>query len=223
MKQPPFDVVVIDNVDVVRMGLMTMQFTHGQIVRSVRTYADVSEVDFNEPGPDVVVLDYWLGRDDQASLEHIKRLSSWSGGVVLYTSEEAPARLREALRRGVVGLCLKNDGADALANAIIEAGTGQFSCSGPIARAIANDDALKGRLTPAEITVLRAHATGLTAEQIADRLHIATSTVRTHIEAIRRRYSEATGEKVNGVRMVQEGLRDGWIDPPRASKDPEND
>ena len=222
MKPPPYDIAVIDNLDVVRMGVTTLQITHPATVRTVTTYVHADDVDLDAAAPDVVVLDYWLGRDDEASLDYISTLKEWSGKVVLYTSEEGPARLREAMRRGIDGLCLKNDGAPALAEAIAAVGRGQFVWSGPLARAAVNDDALSAQLTPAEIRVLRALALGLTTREIAKRLNVAETTVGTQVESIRRRYSDATGQKVNRVRMLHEGLIDGYLDPPRATKNTEN-
>ena len=222
MKQPPYDIAVIDNLDVVRMGVTTLQITHPAIVRTVTTYAHADDVDLGAAAPDVVVLDYWLGRDDEASLDYIGALKAWSGRVVLYTSEEAPARLREAMQRGIDGLCLKNDGAAALADAIAAVGRGRFVCSGPLARAVVSDEALSAKLTPAEIRVLRALALGLSTADIALRLSVAETTVGTQVESIRRKYSDATGQKVNRVRLLREGMKDGYFDPPRVTKNTEN-
>ncbi|HRA46146.1 MAG TPA: response regulator transcription factor [Phycicoccus sp.] len=218
----PCDVVAVDNLDVVRMGLTSLQFTHPGVVRRVTTYPHVRDIDLTSAPPDVVVLDYWLGRDDESSLSHIRTLREWCGTVVLYTSEEAPARLREALREGVDGLSLKNDGTPALAGVIVEVAHGRPAWSGPLARAVVNDDAVMPRLTPEEVRVLKALAGGLTTAEIAERLHKSPSTVGTQIESIRRRYADFTGTKVNRARMLREGARDGYVDPPRARKDQGN-
>ena len=212
--EPPYDVVLVDNLDVVRSGLVSLQLTHPEVVRSVRGYERVEELDLTAPPPRVVVLDFWLGSEDESSLDHVEALKAWGAGVLLYTTETTPARLREALDRGIDGLSLKVDGMAALVEAIAVVGAGGTAFNGPLARAVQQDGAVAARLTPAEITVLRGLAYGLTPAQVADRLVVAKSTVVTHTESIRRKYAEATGGKVNRARMIHEGLRDGYLERP---------
>ena len=118
------DVVVVENLDVVRRGLLSLPLTHPHAVASVRAFADVDDIDFNGRPPNVVVLDYWLGREDRASLGHVGRLHEWGAHVLLYTTEELPHPLQLAMQAGIDGLCLKNDGIDALVAAIMEVGHG---------------------------------------------------------------------------------------------------
>ena len=222
MFELPCDVAAVDNLDVVRMGLTNLQFTHSHVVRRISTYAHVRDIDFDAAPPDLVVLDYWLGRDDEASLESIRTLKQWCGAVVLYTSEEAPARLRDALREGIDGLSLKNDGTPALARVIEEVARGRPGWSGPLARAVVNDEAVMADLTREEVRVLRALAGGLTTAQIAQRLQKAPGTVGTQIESIRRRYADVTGRRINRAGMLREGALQGHLDPPQALRNPEN-
>ena len=220
----PYDVVLIDNLDVVRSGVLSLQLTHPQIVRSVRAYEHVDDVDLAGPPPRVVVLDYWLGSEDEPSLDHIGALKEWGASVLLYTTETTPARLRKALDRGIDGLTLKVEGMAALAEAIAVVGAGGTAFNGPLARAVQEDNAVSARLTPAEVKVLRGLSYGLAPPQIADTLVVAESTVVSHIEAIRRKYAEVTGGKVNRARMIREGLRDGYLErpdrPEKSAEDP---
>lgn len=221
-RQPPFEVVAIDNQDVVRAGLVTLQFTHPDIVRSIRTLAAVPDLASAGPAPDVVVLDYWLDRDDSPSIGDIARLKEWGSHVLLYTSEERPALLRGALRAGVDGLCLKNDGLPALAAAIREVGQGYPLFSSPLARAALEDDGVGVNLTTREVEVLQALAMGLRPEEIARSQHVERSTVRSQIESVRAKYSGFLGAPVNSVRLVREAQSDGYVDsaPPRRRKHP---
>lgn len=220
--RPPFDVVAIDNQDVIRAGLVSLQLSHPNVVRSIRTFASVQDLDLTQPPAHVVVLDYWLGRDDHSAVPDIVRLKTWGAHVIMYTSEESPVRLQDALRAGLDGLCLKNDGLPALVAAINDVGLGQPVYSGPLARAALKDDALGAKLTPKEIDVLRLLALGLSAQEMAVASHVEVSTVRTQIESIRRKYAELAGSKVNSVRIVYEAARDGYVDPafPRSPENP---
>ena len=50
---------------------------------------------------------------------------------------------------------------------------------------------------------------------------MAPSTIVTHVEHIRAKYADATGNKVNRARMLHLGLRDGYLGRPDAEQDPE--
>ena len=65
---------------------------HGDGLRLVGSYAAVPDVDLSSPGPDVLVLDLYLGRDDLLVLEHIPALVDWAGVVVLHGGGEAGPR-----------------------------------------------------------------------------------------------------------------------------------
>ncbi len=216
---PPYDIVVVDNLDVIRRGVLSLQLSHPDVVRSVRCHSDVDELDFAAPPPHVVVLDYWLGRDNRPCVPDIAPLTEWGARVLLYTSEEAPVPLLEALRAGVDGLCLKNDGLDALVEGIRTVAEGRPAYSGPLARAALDDRALGARLTPAELETLNALGLGLTNAEIARSAQLAESTVNSHVESIRRKYAERLGTKVNRTRLVREGMRDGYLRRPGREDD----
>ncbi|MBP9054407.1 MAG: hypothetical protein KBF94_17450, partial [Ilumatobacteraceae bacterium] len=67
----PVDVVVIDNTWTARSAVSTLSLTHPTVVRSVRAYEDVADIDLAEPPPHVVLLDYWLGRDERPCIPHV--------------------------------------------------------------------------------------------------------------------------------------------------------
>lgn len=209
----PVDLIVIDNLDVVRAGLQSLTFSHPAVVRTVRAVASIEDLDVTERPVPVVVLDYWLGRDDENALDAVAAIKGWGPAVLLYTSEERPHQLRLALQAGVDGLCLKNDGVDALVAAIAQVSTGSPAYSGPLARAAADDQALRVRLTKAETTVLEGLSYGLGPAEIAERLHVTDATVKTHERHIHDKYRQVTGqERVTRARLLFEALRDGYWD-----------
>lgn len=218
----PLDVVVVEDLDVIRRGLLSLPLTHSASVASVKAFATVEEIDFDAAAPDVVVLDYWLDADRWPSLEHVSVLKTWGAHVLLYTSEESPHLLQQALLAGVTGVCLKRDGIDDLVDAISAVGRGGTVLSSPGARALVEDKALSARLTPVEVETLRAVAYGKTTKEIAVARGVEVSTVDTHIEHIRRKYAESTGAKVNRVTMLREALRDGYLDRRYLGEDPAN-
>lgn len=115
----PLVLVAVDNnQDIVLAGLRSLTLTHGDLVGSVRCHTAVAEVDVSAPPPDVVVLDFWLGRDDTESIDAVSAFKEWGSRVLLHTSEESPHKLNRALRAGIDALCLKNDGLPALVEAL---------------------------------------------------------------------------------------------------------
>ena len=223
----PVDLAVVDNTWTARSAVSTLALTHPQIVRSVRVYEDVDDIDLTEPPPHVLLLDYWLARDDRACLPHLPALKEWGTRILLFTSEERPLHLRRALVVldlgdvaleviahvvRVDGLCLKNDGPAALLDAIVTVGRGLPVFSSPLARAVATDDRARAQLTAREIDVLEGLAHGLTVDEIAVRLVVSPTTVKTHVQHIHDKYRSVFGDRVNRGRLVHEAHLDGYLD-----------
>jgi DNA-binding NarL/FixJ family response regulator len=204
-------VAVLDNQEVVRDGVAAAVGRHPEDLVMAGVYASVSEVDHTTPGPDVLVLDLYLGRDDEVVLEHIPALASWAGAVVLHTAEEKPVPLRRALALGVHGVVLKNDGTEALIDVVRRALAGEFVCSSVLAEALISDVELTPRLTAREVEVLSNLRDGLTQRQVGSRLKVAEETVRAHLKSVRAKYMDAERDVTNTGSLVREAGRDGWI------------
>ncbi|WP_159083676.1 helix-turn-helix transcriptional regulator [Nocardioides terrigena] len=204
-------VAVLDNQEVVRDGVAAAVHRHGEELQLVGSYGAVDEVDVDGPGPDVLVLDLYLGRDDVLVLDHIPALAAWAGAVVLHTAEEKPMPLRRALAHGVHGVILKNDGTEALVNVVRRAAMGDFVCSSVVAEALISDVSLTPRLTVREVEVLSNLRDGLTQRQVGSRLKVAEETVRAHLKSIRGKYIDAEREVTNTGSLVREAGLDGWI------------
>jgi DNA-binding NarL/FixJ family response regulator len=200
-------VAVLDNQEVVRDGVAAAVGRHPDDLVMAGVYAAVSEVDHAAPGPDVLVLDLYLGRDDEVVLEHIPALASWAGAVVLHTAEP----LRRALALGVHGVVLKNDGTEALVEVVRRAHAGEFVCSSVLAEALISDVELTPRLTAREVEVLSNLRDGLTQRQVGSRLEVAEETVRAHLKSVRAKYMDAERDVTNTGSLVREAGRDGWI------------
>ncbi len=208
---PPLTIVAVDNQQVVLAGLKSLAFSHAEIVRSVTTFEQVVDIDVSGPPPDVVILDYWLGRDDHECLDAIAALTHWGSRVILYTSEEKPIPLQRAARAGVDAVCLKNDGLQPLVDALVSVSTGQPVLTGALARAIGASPVT--HLTPAEQRVLNGLAYGLSTAEIAARLVVAESTVAAHEKKIHHKYRDAfQSERMTRARVLFESLRDGYWD-----------
>lgn len=198
---------------------------HESILRGIQGLIDAAPDEFafvggfEEPGmllngetpaPAVVVLDLWLDRDDADSSWAIEELVTRGSAVVLYTTEERPMPLRAAVSAGARGLALKNDGEAALLETIRTVLAGEFACSSELAAALIDDRGRAADLTDREVEVLVLIADGLTKQQVARRLGISPSTVRTHMERTREKYLVLGREVPNSTTLVHEARRDGY-------------
>jgi DNA-binding NarL/FixJ family response regulator len=204
-------VAVLDNQEVVRDGVAAAVARHADHLTLAGVYASIDEVDASSPGPDALVLDLYLGRDDEVVLEHIPFLRGWARVVVLHTAEEKPVPLRRALALGVHGVVLKNDGTEALISVVLRALAGEFVCSSVLAEALVSDADITPRLTAREVEVLSNLRDGLTQRQVGSRLNVAEETVRAHLKSVRSKYMAAERDITNTGSLVREAGLDGWI------------
>lgn len=210
-----YDVLAIDDMDVVRSGLITMQHAYPNAIRSMRVLGHPDDVDYASSPPDVVVLDFWLEKNKKPATPHITRLRDWSGAVILYTSEDRTGILRGAVEAGIDGLCLKSDGMEQLAAGIRRVASGSKAVSGPLARAIMAESEMEAILTSRQYDVLSALALGLKYNEIAEHLFISIKTVNRHVEDIFTVYKELVGaDDMNRNRLLREAIRRGDVVDP---------
>ncbi len=210
----PITVTVIDNYPSTRMGVEQLGSAYPDEFRFVGSFDGIGDLDFNQPAPDILVLDLRLGRDDELSTPAIPRLVAWGTRVVVHTSEERPVVLRRAMAAGASGICLKQDGNEGLRRAIHEVMLSGTATSSALASALLDDPTLLAQLTNREVQVLEGVYDGLTRRQIARRMQVAESTVKAHADNATAKY-RALGRNVSTTGIAaREARRDGWIDGP---------
>jgi DNA-binding NarL/FixJ family response regulator len=108
--------------------------------------------------------------------------------VVALTSVVEDAAIIDAVRAGAIGYLLKDTDADGLQRAIKAAAAGQVQLSPQAAarllREVRSPAAGVDLLTERETDVLRLLAQGHSNKEIAQALHIAEQTVKTHVSHI---------------------------------------
>lgn len=206
----PIRVAIVDNHEMIREGVARLLGDQAAFV-VVGSYPDVAPVLASQSAPDLVVLDLYLGRDDQTSVPSIPDLIDRGSKVVIHTAEERPIPLRAAVAAGASGIVLKNDSGASLLDVITRVVGDEFVCSSILAHALVSDPALAPKLTERERDVLQNIDDGLTHFQVARRLGISEHTVRTHLRAVSAKYVELGREVPNVVRLVREADRDGWL------------
>lgn len=136
--------------------------------------------------PDVAVLDIGMpSLDGQRILEAVTR-DRIATRIVFLSAEVSPDRAYRAVAGGAAGLLTKTTDADGLCEAIVAAARGDVVLAREVQTPLASE--LRSRrtddkplLTPREQQILRRLADGRSIPQIARELHLAATTVKTHV------------------------------------------
>jgi NarL family two-component system response regulator LiaR len=138
--------------------------------------------------PDVVLMDMAMPGMDGATATRLIRKQFESIHVLALTSFKEEILVQSALQAGAIGYLLKDVSADALAQAIRDAHAGRATLSPEAAQALvhaASQPPAPGfDLTERERAVLALMVEGLNNTQIAARLTVSPSTVKSHVSNI---------------------------------------
>ncbi|WP_426181199.1 response regulator [Microbacterium sp. TWP3-1-2b2] len=176
-------VLLIDDHPVVRAGLRS--------IVDARGFAVVGEASTGEEAlamtpvlrPDVVLCDLRLGDgiDGVETTAALRRMPD-APAVLILTTFDHDAQIIRALEAGAAGYLLKDVDNDTIARAIIDAASGAMVLTpGGDERLIAALRAPRVTLTERERDVLMLVDEGAANKEIAARLFISESTVKTHI------------------------------------------
>lgn len=185
----PIRVALVNDYELVVAGLTAMLAPHAD--RAV--VVDTSEGEGDEQGADVTLFDTF-GRA-HLGFEELRRLIAdpRCGKVVVYSTDDDPARIQTALALGAAGFISKTSTAMELLEAIerIAAGEQVVQVSGR--RTV--DTGWPGQnwgLTQRESEVLAMLTAGLRNREIADALYVSVDTVKTHLRHIYRKLGTNT-------------------------------
>ena len=151
---------------------------------------------------DVVLLDINMPKVDGFDLAETLLADFPDVRVIFLTARFDPAATSRALEVGASGFVLKDDAFDDLVRAIHQVRAGERFLSSSLD---SGNAASLSQLSPRESEVLRLIAQGLQNKEIADRLHISLTTVRTHRARLMEKLSIHSGPEL--VRFaIEHGL-----------------
>jgi len=209
----PIRVMLVDDHEMVRNGLGTFLLVHDDLeLAGEAEDGQQALAVFERVRPDVILMDLKMPRMD--GVEAIRALTKRDpdARIIALTSFREEALVQDALDAGALGYLLKDIGADDLAEAIRAAYRGEPTLASEAAWVLFQASRQKSRpgddLTKREREVLCLIAEGATNPEIADRLFISPSTVKTHVSSILSKLGAATRTEA-ATRAVQEGLVDG--------------
>lgn len=185
----PIQVLLVDDHTMVRRGLATFLrvFDDLQLAGEAANGAEAIE-QCASIHPDVVLMDMVMPEMDGIAATRAIRSRFPSVQVIALTSFKEQELVHEALQAGAIGYLLKDVSADELAQAIraAHAGRGTFSPEAvqALAHAAAQPPPLAHDLTDREQDVLALMIEGLTNIEIAEKLVVSPSTIKSHVSNI---------------------------------------
>jgi DNA-binding NarL/FixJ family response regulator len=183
---------IVEDLDEVREGLKQFISLNPEF-KVLDTYKTAEEAIDSLPGhkPNIAIMDISL--PGMSGIECIRQLKSKvpETQFMMFTVYENDEKVFEALKAGASGYLLKNTGLVQMIEALKELHDGGSPMSANIARKLVrvfyeqgNNSTVVDVLSPRENETLQLLAKGLLYKEIADQLHISTSTVRQHIHKI---------------------------------------
>jgi NarL family two-component system response regulator LiaR len=184
----PIRVMLVDDHTMVRRGLATFLkiFDDLQLVGEAESGEAAIQL-CAEVLPDVILMDMVLPDMDGAASTRVIRQQFPQVQVIALTSFKTGDLVRNALEAGAIGYLLKDVTADELVHAIRAAHAGRATLSPEVAQTLveaANEPRPGLDLTERELEVLALMVEGLNNTQIAGKLTVSPSTIKSHVSNI---------------------------------------
>ncbi|GAA4099431.1 response regulator [Nonomuraea soli] len=185
-------VLIADDQALVRAGVrMLLQAAGMEVVAEAQDGAEAVR-HAEQHLPDVILMDLRMPRLD--GLEASRRILAARPGarIVVLTTFAEDSNVYAALRMGAVGFLVKDDEPELMVEAVRRAAMGEQLLAPSVLRrvverAVAAEEvaglAVPSSLTDREVDVLTLVGAGLSNAEIADRLHVGVTTVKSHVGA----------------------------------------
>lgn len=147
--------------------------------------------------PDVIIMDISMGSANEGIVTTGRIKSLFPDiQVIMFTVLDDDARIFEAFKAGAMGYLLKDESPEFILKTVIDVRNGgaqmspviakkaiQFMSSHPAPSAVEEQDEKQTTegLTPRELEIMQMTADGFSYNEIAEKLSIATSTVKKHM------------------------------------------
>lgn len=184
-----------------------------QSMRVVGTAGTVEALLSGGSSADIVILDLQLA-DGSSPRENIQAIHASGALVLIFTSGENPALVREAARAGAAGMLRKSESPERIINALTTALAGETVATPDWAAALVEDrEFVQAQLTKREAQVLSACASGLTADQVGAELLVSRDTILDHLRRIRRSYAAVDRPAPTKVDLQRRTVDDDLVPP----------
>ena len=185
----PIRVMLVDDHTMVRRGLAAFLKVFDDLQLAGEAESGAAAIQLcAEVLPDVVLMDMVMPDMDGAAATRLIRQQFPQVQVIALTSFKEGDLVKNALEAGAIGYLLKDVSAEELVQAIRAAHAGRATLSPEAAQALVettNQPPAPGLdLTERELEVLALMVEGLNNTQIAGRLTVSSSTIKSHVSNI---------------------------------------
>ena len=204
-------VAIVDDHDVVRFGFKSIcAASNFNLLASEATVAAcLSKLGDNRP--QVAVLDLSLA-DGSNVFDNVRAFVEREIQVLVFSIGDKASKNLEALRAGAAALVTKSAGLESLAQTIYFVAHGVPINNLQTTAAIDSDLEFKdAKLSDREREVLSLYASGLTMKQVAFSLGIAPSTVKEHIDRVRKKYNDVGRPITDKTDFLKRAIEDEVI------------
>jgi two-component system, NarL family, response regulator LiaR len=193
----PIRVLLVDDHAMVRRGLATFLKVFDDLLLVGEAENAEGAIQLcAETQPDVILMDMVLPLMDGAAATRVIRQQFASVQVIALTSFKEGDLIKNALEAGAIGYLLKDVSADELARAIRAAHIGRATLSPEAAQSLVETTNQSSvpmlNLTEREREVLSLMVEGLNNTQIAGRLTVSPSTIKSHVSSILSKFGVAS-------------------------------
>ncbi len=186
----PVTVVVADDHPMYREGVVRAMKESGRI----RVLAEAGDgraalEAIREHEPQVALLDYRMPELDGLAVVTAVARDGLPTRVLLLSATEDPATVYEALAAGAAGYMTKESDRDDIIAAVVGCAKGRGYVPPHLAGGLAAEMHQRSRgeatlLSPREAEVIQMMAKGMSVPDIAASLHLAPTTIRTHVQRL---------------------------------------
>ncbi len=184
-------VLLADDHPVMHTGLRRLLEPDHEVIAAVTDGQALLEI-AERLRPRLVITDISLPGIDGIEATRRLQVSASDVRVLILSIHGEPSCVRAAFEAGAWGYLTKCSAPEEVEHAVREVLAGRFYVSPSVARAVVEPLSLRERLseaeaevlTPRELDILRLVAEGLGNKQIAGRLGMAVTTVRTHLNSV---------------------------------------
>lgn len=185
----PIRVMLVDDHTMVRRGLATFLKVYEDLELAGEAESGETAIHIcKEVLPDVILMDMVLPEMDGSAATREIRKKFPSVQVIALTSFKEGELIKNALEAGAIGYLLKDVSANTLAQAIRDAHAGKATLSPDVTQAMVNAAGKPPKpgldLTGRECEVLALMVEGLNNTQIAGKLTVSPSTIKSHVSNI---------------------------------------
>lgn len=184
-------------------------FAEARLVYSGKDVAEV--IDHNRVRKiDCAIVDLDLG-NGELPVDVVTKLVSENIPCLVVSVLAKPAIVQNVMSAGALGFVSKNSPAHILTRAIKAVLAGESFTAPELAGALASPDSRLVKLSDREKVALTLYASGLTLEQVAERMKVASSTVKEYLDRVRDKYTAAGIYARTKTQLYQQAREEGLL------------